>query len=132
MPQAPSFEKTDYVIEINETLYKKIDKLIRILNAFDNRAHSKQSWILEAVNEKLNVEESSKKENIPVSKYLKLSMEVPLRKKIEDKVSLLKQFKNSYSTKKWLLEAIFEKLEREEYMAEKLIENFKLRESSKF
>ena len=103
----PNPKEMGYAIEISESLYRKIDKLIHIFNKLDDQSYSKQSWVLEAIKEKLVTE--GENNDVPKVKFLKLQMSPQINQKIEEKVSLYKQFRTSYSKKKWLLEAIYEK-----------------------
>lgn len=112
-----------YVIEISESLYHKIEKVISTLNKLDNHNHSKRSWAIEAIQEKLRSEEVFP--NFLKGKHLNLFISQELNKELEKKVALLKKFRKSYSKKKWIIEALHEKLEREENQAKMLIEKFK-------
>lgn len=112
-----------YVIEISESLHRKIEQLISTLNKLNDRSHSKKSWAIEAIKEKLQAESASP--NVVKEKHLNLFMSQQLNQELEKKVALHKKFRKSYSKKKWIMEALYEKLEREENKADMLIEKFK-------
>lgn len=105
-----------YVIEISESLHKKIENQIKRLNC----SHSKKSWVLEAIKEKLQAPPKVAKQT-----HLNLLMSQELNLELEEQVTQHKQYRKSYSKKKWIVEALYEKLEREENQAEALLERFK-------
>jgi predicted transcriptional regulator len=118
----PSKEK--YIVEIGDALHKKIDKIVRVLNRLDNKSHSKKSWVLEAIQEKLSAEHHQPDEIIG-SKHLTLSFEDDVKAKLDEIVAFQKKFRKTYSRKKWILEAIYEKIEREEETTENLLNDLK-------
>lgn len=113
-----------YAIEIGDSLHKKIDTHIKALS-LDDRNHSKQSWIIEAIKEKLSTEKQNAFKMLSKGKFLNLSMSKKLMQEVEEKVTAHKAIRKSYSKKKWILEAIYEKFDKEEKLADQLMEQFK-------
>jgi hypothetical protein len=109
-----------YSIKIDAHLHKKLERHLKILKHLDQQSLSKQKWVMDAVQEKLSAEQNEKE--IPKNFFLSLRINVSTNKKIESKVEYEKKFRDSYSKKQWLIEAINEKLEREEQKAKKLLE----------
>lgn len=114
-----------YTIRIGESLYERLDQHILLLNHVEQTDHSKQSWILEAIQDKLKGEEGSSL--IPKVKHVHFKVPKDLSRKIVNRVEFIRKFRDSYSKKKWILEAIEEKLEKEENKTKKLIEEIKAR-----
>ncbi|MCH9625883.1 MAG: hypothetical protein S4CHLAM123_10680 [Chlamydiales bacterium] len=103
-----------YTVKIGEHLYKRLGKHIQILKHLEHRGKNKQGWVLEAIKEKLETEEANPSEIIPQERYLAITMNDLLGKRVEKIVSLQKQLRDSYSKKQWFLEALDEKLEKED------------------
>ncbi|MBA3283955.1 MAG: hypothetical protein H0U27_02690 [Nitrosopumilus sp.] len=109
-----------YNVCISPHLQERLERHILILKRFIDRSATKQRWITEAIKEKL----SNYANNPIVSKELRLYLRIEeeLEKKVLEKVEYIKKFRSSYSKKQWIMEAIFEKLDRDESDAEKKIQ----------
>lgn len=100
-----------YSVTIDEQLYKRLEKHIRVLKHIEHKGLTRQKWIMDAIKAKLNKEENLIE--LPKERYLVLKINEIINAKIDSKVNLQKKFR-SYSKKQWLLEAIAEKMESEE------------------
>jgi hypothetical protein len=114
-------EESNYIIEINDALFSQMEKQIDLLKKHDIR-QSLQSWTVEALREKMLLELKSGSQKISKEKILKLVISERLRQYIENRVLEIKGFRRSYSKKKWVLDAIAEKLERDKNRMDKLID----------
>lgn len=114
-----------YTLRVSEHLFKKIEKQILVLKYLDNRCQSKQEWIQTAVKEKIENEKEISPESIPKERRLHFKIEKNHGDYISGMVSFRKQFRESFSQKQWLIEAIQEKLEREGPKTEKLLKDLK-------
>jgi hypothetical protein len=117
----------NYSIRIEERLYKRINKHIQLLKHL-NSSQSQKNWIEKAILEKFEREEERNiTECIPPEKHLSFKTNSQIHATIEKKVEVIRKFRSSFSKKQWILEAIQEKLDREEEKIEKqtkeLLEN---------
>lgn len=104
-------------ITIRNRTLKRLRKHISDKNFSDNLDLSQQDWIVQAILEKLDREN----DNINVSQNTLRQISIRIEKKIHDKMNaLLAKFKEkgdrsrSFSRKGWILEAIEEKLDRDD------------------
>lgn len=111
----------NFSFRIGEYLHKQLNKHILLLKKLDNQNHSKQRWLEEAVKEKLEFEERFGDKLVQKDNFLSLKISEPLYDRIEKRIEFAKRFRVSYSLKKWLLEAVSEKLEREDEKAKELL-----------
>ncbi|CAF24144.1 hypothetical protein [Candidatus Protochlamydia amoebophila] len=100
-----------YNVEIGNFLFKLINDHIHFLKNSKNDIN-KKDWVAEAIREKLQDPESEEDQR---TRYLHLQLETDLFEEIDKKMEFLKAFRRSVSKKQWIIEAIFEKLEREEH-----------------
>lgn len=110
-----------YSVTIDEQLYKRLEKHITVLKHIEQKGLTKQKWIMDAIKAKLNKDNQSDNFEIPKNRYLVLKINAPINSKIESNVSVQKRFR-SYSKKQWILEAISEKLNHEEYVTKKFFD----------
>ena len=119
----------NHSITVGDHLHKRIEKHLCLLKYLENQSYTKQRWLISAFLEKIESENemdfSSHK-----SKYLRFKLNKQLQEKIEGKINFIKKFRRSYSKKQWFIEAVHEKLEREEEKAKKLIHQLKELEKS--
>jgi metal-responsive CopG/Arc/MetJ family transcriptional regulator len=111
-----------YSVTIDEQLYKRIEKHIRILKYIEQKGLTRQKWIMDAVKAKLQKDNQSSHTELPKDRYLVLKINKLISEKIESIVSLQKKFR-SYSKKQWLLEAICEQLDSEEHKTKKFLDD---------
>lgn len=112
----------NYSVTIGDNLHLRIEKHVRLLKILEDKSHTKQKWILNAVKEKL------KKECDPLSskdRHLQIKMDPKTHQLIEEQVNMIKKGRRSYSKKQLIVEAIFEQLDREEEKAKELLEKLK-------
>ena len=112
-----------YSITIGDNLYKRIDKHLNLLKNLEDENYTKQQWVMKALKEKLEKDESLL--DIPKARHLRVQVDRDTHQKLESMVNLIKNFRRSYSKKQLLVEAICEKLDREEEKAKKLLFNLK-------
>jgi hypothetical protein len=110
-----------YSIRIGEHLHNRITKIIRSLKYLDNHSHTRQRWFIEAFKEKLKKEEESEVDEISADKYVGFKIDKHLSEKIEKRVGEIKKHRISFSKKQWFMEAIFEKLDRDERRTRELL-----------
>ncbi len=104
-----------YSLRIGQNLYKRISKHIQLLKNLNNSVQTKQDWVEKAIEEKLERENTPQSnEDMLADKYLHFKINSHLNEEIEKKVRIIRQFRTSFSKKQWILEAIYEKLDREE------------------
>lgn len=113
--------RVQYSIRIAPFLKNKLDRHIKTLKYLNHPEKSHQTWILNAINEKIERDEGS--DHLPKEKYLSVTLKDSIREKLDERLEEISQIISSYSKKKWILEAIEEQLEEEkEQVQEKLAE----------
>lgn len=105
---------TSYVVKIPESLFKRIDDHIMAINAIEQEKVRKNDWFEDAIQEKLNSTKKICPRNIKRERNLNIKLRPNISHEIDKHVSILKTIHTTYSKKKWILEAVYEKLEREE------------------
>jgi hypothetical protein len=108
-----------YTVSISPHLHNRLDKHIFILKKLVRTGHTKQQWLVEAVEEKLKNEKSSQTQDIEKEKRVSLRIDVLTKKILEEQIQLIRCFRTSYSKRKWILDAIQEKLDLEEVSIKK-------------
>jgi hypothetical protein len=115
-----------YAFGISSNLYDKLDKHLFMLKAIDSK-RSRKAWVLEAIRERLVSENLN--EDIPKERRLNISIDDPTLKKIDERVRLLKKFRTSYSKKQWILEAILDKLDKDNKKLKEQLKKLRLSEN---
>lgn len=103
-----------FSIKISEHLHKRFIKHLKTLKNLTDQPLTRQKWLSEAFLEKL-----SEADDIPnnlTEKLLHFKIEESIYNQIHKKVEVIKKFRN-FSKTQWMIEAIYEKLEREEAQA---------------
>lgn len=112
-----------YTITISPHIHERLERHILILKKLVDRGMTKQRWVTSAIREKL--EKDSSDEQLPKATTLSVKIEADLEKSIFQRIEYVKQFRFSYSKKQWLVDAIIDKLDREEAEAEKKLSTTK-------
>lgn len=122
-------ELINYSFRIIEDLYLRFNKHIHLLKRLENTSISKQRWITEAIKEKLEKESTSNFEDLPKDRHISFRVAKNLSNMVENSVIKTRKFRRSFSKKQWFVEAIYEKLDKEEQQSKELLKNM-LKESS--
>ena len=109
----------NYTLKLPEHLYKRIDDVVRILNI--KGSCTKKKWLMEAIQEKLEREKEFQIDQIPKIKQISLHIPTQLNEEICKKIELIKNFRDSFSKKQFILEAINEKLNADESSTQKIL-----------
>lgn len=123
-------KRINYSFKVEDAIYRRIEKIVHILTFLDQNqnAPTKQKWLLEAINEKIENETELPQEAIS-DKQLIVRIDENLNEKLDKKIAKIKKLRPNYSKKKWILEAICEKLEQEEAFAkDRLITTYREKE----
>ena len=122
-----SEEATQTSFIVQEALWKKFEKHIFLLK-YIGKEKTKQSWLMEAVEEKLSKEEYADLKKIleEPERRMAIFLNDALREKIDKQIELARRVKGSYSKKQLITEAIMEKLERERDELKDTIKNIAL------
>ena len=117
--------KSDFVycsVLVGENLNNRISRHIDRLKATEGPGQSRQRWVVDAIKEKLNEENVSN--NLPRAKFLGLKISQHLHEQILKRVELMRKIRNSFSKKQWIIEAVSDKLDRDEQIIQKKITDF--------
>jgi hypothetical protein len=118
-------ELTSYSITLGENLYQRLAKHIHLLKHLDNHSLSKQRWVTDSLIEKLEKDETLESDLLIKKRYLHFKVSSHLNEKIEKKIEVIRKFQPFFTKKQWFVEAIFEKLDREEQKVKTLLDKTK-------
>lgn len=116
-----SFSIASY--EISPSIYNRVDELIYMFKHVSGESITKQDWFSKAIKEKLKNENDDLL--VPKKKVFQVKIDDKTNKALSDKIEHIKKFRKNYSKKQWILEAIQEKLAREEMLIKKIIKEAK-------
>ena len=115
-------ELKSFSIELSKDLAQRLNKHIQLLKKLDSEIKFKQAWVEKAIEEKLQREKEDSHQNLE-DEYLHFKINYKIHEAVKNQVNLIKKFRNSYSQKKWFLEALYEKLDRDEQQTRQLMQN---------
>lgn len=101
-----------FSLRVGNTLFKQLDGHIFLLRRKEEKPITKQAWIEAAVQEKLEREKNHS--SITKEKRLQFKLSKDILKAILSNINFCKKLRKSYSKRQWLLEAVEERLLREE------------------
>jgi len=102
---------------VGENLHNRINKHVNKLKSTEGPGQSKQKWVIDAIKEKLNAENLS--EDLPREKSLGLKISLNLHNQILKRVEMMRKVRSSFSKKQWIVEAIADKLDRDERLVQR-------------
>ena len=110
-----------YTVTISPHVHKRLDKHIFVIKKLIDKGLKKNNWLLSALIEKL--EREAPYQEVSPAKTITIKMEPKLEQLILQRVNHIKKLRKSYSKKQWILDAIIDKLDRdEENIDNKLLE----------
>lgn len=101
-----------YTVSVSPHIFNRLEQHILFVKRLSNRNETRQNWVLEAIKDKLTRDERC--HDIPKECRLNLKIDEITAQKLFKRVELIKKFRTSYSKKQWILDAILERLDREE------------------
>lgn len=110
-------------ITLSNFVHKKFSNHIRILKNLENRSITSQSWLLKAIENKIEKNKKDFPEEIPRNKNISVKIDPKMLGELERQVEFIKKFNTSYSKTKWISEAIQEQLEEENERIQNLFKN---------
>lgn len=100
--------------KIGEYVYERIERHIRRLKFQGQKDLKKKEWFTAALREKLEREKNQLDfERVPQRKHILFPLDKDLHRELQSHLSMIKEHCH-YSSKELFLEAILEKLDREE------------------
>lgn len=102
--------KKQIPISISANLYEKLTKHLFLLKAI-NKRFSQSEWISDAIKE--NLESEKIDGSLPRERKINISMDEYTFKRLEERVQFFKQIYSSFSKKKWIVQAIYKKLDQD-------------------
>jgi|LakMenEpi03Aug12_release.lakeMendotaPanAssembly.Ray.scaffolds.fasta_scaffold03135_7 hypothetical protein len=108
-------------LNVGNNLHTRLKKHIHLLKRLKSQNYTLQRWMNDAINEKLKSSEinalTDQKET-----YIMFKLEKDLFDRVEQRVQLLKKVRRSYSKKQLFIEAISEKLEKDDFGMQELLQ----------
>lgn len=108
-----------YNLTISPHIHERLERHILILKKLIDRGMTKQTWITNAIKEKLK--KDSENTQVPKASTLSVKIDEDLDKLILERIEYVKKFRFSYSKKQWLVDAILDQLDNEEQEAERTL-----------
>jgi hypothetical protein len=108
-----------YSINLTPMLHKKLRQHLQILKHLRHPEKEQQTWIINAIRQKISRENSS--QDISREKYLGVKLDAYILEKLEARLAEIGKTHPGYSKKQWLLDAIEEKLEAEKEAVQKAL-----------
>jgi hypothetical protein len=99
---------------MGEHLFNRLEKHLFNLSCIEDQRQSKQRWIIEAIKEKMERDFQSEDFSMPRFRKVFLKISKPLNRKLDSIISMIKKVRGSFSKKQLIVEAIQEKLEKDE------------------
>jgi hypothetical protein len=101
-----------YNVMISPHIHERIERHVLVLKRLVDRSTTKQRWVAHAIKEKLAKDADN--QMIPKETRLNVKIDEELDRQVLQRIEFIKKFRSSYSKKQWIMDAIFEKLERDE------------------
>lgn len=115
--------------EISPAIHQRVEDLLYMTKNYCGEIINKQEFVLKAIKEKLKYDKEVLSDKIPKEKFLHYKIDNITLKQLDEKVNLIRKFRRTYSKKQWILEAIQEKLNREEVVIKKMMKETRKPES---
>ncbi|MBA3816882.1 MAG: hypothetical protein H0X29_10275 [Parachlamydiaceae bacterium] len=106
-----------YSVSISPHLHSKLEQHIFVFKKLLKPGYTKQQWLIEAIEEKLKNDDPDKE--VENEKRVSFRIDALTKKILEKHVQQISYFRSSYSKRKWILDAIQEKLDLEEKAVKK-------------
>lgn len=109
-------------VKIGNHLFGRLMEHIHELAILKKTQISKQEWLTAAIEEKLRFEKKSPKDGDLLkqkSVFPRISPE--LNEELEEQVNQFKKSRKSYSKKQWVVDAIYEKLDRDDKRVKEML-----------
>jgi hypothetical protein len=116
---------TSYSFKVENRLYKRLTTHLNLLKNLEDQNLSMQKWMLAAFKEKIDQDKTLEGVELIKERHFHFKVSKELNNKIEDRVNLVRKFKRHFTKKQWFVEAFYEKLDREEIKAKRLLEQAK-------
>lgn len=115
-----------YTIKISGNLHERISKYLRLMKHLDEGCNTKQDWIITAIKEKIESEKGNEVSQQKMDeKHIHFKLDSELCTEISQITDKIKEYRSSFTKTQLFLEAISEKIERDEKKAKKLIDAVK-------
>jgi hypothetical protein len=105
-------KQSAYSFTVSPHIHERLERHILILKKLIDRKTTKQGWMIDSIKEKLIKDANNNQ--LPKATCLNVKIGEKLENEIMQKVEFAKKFRFSYSKKQWLVDAVLEKLDREE------------------
>lgn len=100
----------NYNVSISENLSSKLEKHLNNIKISKYKKYTKAQWISEAIYEKID---ESPEAHLNKEQRIHLKLPKGILDEIDKRIQILKKAHVSYSKKKWIMESIYDKLDRE-------------------
>jgi hypothetical protein len=125
---ATKIVRKKYILRMHSSVMERILKHISSLKLKKSSYQSTRGWIIQAIEDKLQRDESLSTPKVPKSSHVLLSIDGDTIERLDAQVNLIKKLKGSYSIKSWIIDAIEEKLGHDTRLVSQLAQ--KIREES--
>ena len=106
------FRRISYSVLFPNDLHSKIEKHLREIQNREYNTVTKQKWIIDALQERLEKKKNIP-EQLPKGKFVSIRIDERLLQEIANETEKLKVIQAGYSKRKWIIDAVCAKLDRE-------------------
>lgn len=121
--ESEDYQSVNYNIKIKSSLNKRLADHMRALKHIEGQNYTKKRWVQEAIKEKLESWENNKDRNFQADCSLGFGISLHINNKITEIINFLKKYKIKASKTDFFLEAIHEKLHRDEEKTKNLLQS---------
>ncbi len=111
-----SIEKSGYSVTISRHIHARLERHVLILKKLLDKGATKQNWMISAIKEKLA--RDLQDDSLPKATTITLKIDKELDEELNARVEFIKKFRQSYSRKQWIVDAVIEKLDLDERKVE--------------
>jgi uncharacterized protein YdiU (UPF0061 family) len=112
-----------YTITLNPSLHNRLEGHLQILKCLTPNEGKRQTWMVNAISEKILRENES--QDISKAHHLSLKLNESTYKKLQVRMEEINKSNPAFSKKQWLIEAIEEKLETEKKVVQEKLSEFR-------
>ena len=117
-------DTTNYNVSVNISIWDHIEKQVAFNKSTNDKSYSKRRWILDSVIEKLS-SVSAKDIILENKKSISFAITNFMLKKIEKVISFYRKFDPTYSKNQFFMDAISEKVEKEQKASKSTLKSSK-------
>jgi Arc/MetJ-type ribon-helix-helix transcriptional regulator len=113
-PDSDTNRKKMVNLILPDKIHEKIEKLVSYRKFSDDNKYSKSDFLQQAINEKIDKERQDSTQLTKSDKSIFFKIDPTIYNQISKHVEIVKCYRNSFSNKRWMEDAVLEKIDRDE------------------